>query len=189
MIDEALSELKAQTALIGEDESQLLNYMFLMGIQRGKLLNFRPSKVQGKIMATSLTDKERRRFTAITDRWCDLTASCDRLRQTMLDLLQDWGAFLNAGLYQEALIHLLGGASHLEQRVRLRRNGLELGAQRMLVHSPGVAFRVTGFTEGQSHIELQLRRLLFLTDLKAFQWINLNHSKIELTTITKSARV
>jgi GxxExxY protein len=61
--DDALYELKAETALVGEHDTQLLNYMFLLGIQRAKLLNFRPPKVQGKIIATGLTQEERRRFT------------------------------------------------------------------------------------------------------------------------------
>jgi GxxExxY protein len=185
VVDAALYELKAETTFIGEDEAQLLNYMFLLGIQRGKLLNFRPPKVQGKIVATGLTHEERRRFTAVTERWSDLTPGCAVLRQTVLDLLQDWGAFLDVGLYQEALIHFFGGASNVERRVILHRDGLELGGQRMCMHAPGVAFRVTAFTESQSHIEFHLHRLLALTNLKALQWINLNHSKIECTTITK----
>jgi hypothetical protein len=55
----------------------------------------------------------------------------------------------------------------------------------MLMHAPGIAFRITAFTESQSHTEHHLRRLLALTDLEAIQWINLNHSKIEFTTIKR----
>ena len=183
--DDALYELKTDAALVGEHETQLFNYLFLLGIQRGKLLNFRPLKVQGKIIATSLTHAERRRCATTTEHWNDLTPACGVLRQTMLDLLQDWGAFLSAGLYQEALIYLLGGESNIERRIGLHRDGLDLGGQRMFIHSPGVAFRVTGFTEGQSHLESHLRRLLALTELKAIQWINLNHAQIEFTTLTK----
>jgi hypothetical protein len=58
----------------------------------------------------------------------------------------------------------------------------------MLVHAPGIAFRITAVTEGQQHIESHLRRLLALTNLKAIQWINLNHAQIEFTTITAKAR-
>ena len=183
--ENALYELKADATLAGEHETQLLHYMFLLGIQRGKLLNFRPPKVQGKIIATSLTQEERRHFTALTERWSDLTPGCALLRQTMLDLLHDWGAFLDFALYQEAIIHLLGGASNVERRVSLHRGGLDLGGQRMLMHAPGIAFRITAFTESQAHIKHHLRRLLALTDLKAIQWINLNHLKIEFTTIKK----
>jgi GxxExxY protein len=183
--DEALYELKADATLVAEHDAQLLNYMFLLGIRRGKLLNFRAPKVEGKIVATSLTPEVRRSFTEIAGRWSELTPACVTLRQTMLDLLRDWGAFLATELYQEALVHFLGGASNIERRVSLNRDGLDLGAQRMFIHAPGVAFRVTGFTENQSHIEIHLRRLLALTDIEAIQWINLNHAKIEFTTITR----
>ena len=183
--DHALYELKADTTLAGEHDTQLLNYLFLLGVPRGKLLNFRPLKVQGKLMATSLTHTERRRFSSTTKHWNDLTPGCGVLRQTVLDLLQDWGAFLDFALYQEALVHFLGGASIVERQVNLRRGELDLGRQRMFVHAPGVAFRITAYTESQSYIESHLRRLLALTDLKAIQWINLNHAQIEFTTIQR----
>ena len=183
--DDAPYEFKAQTALTGDDDAQLFNYLFALGVQRGKLLNFRPSKVQGKLIATALTPEIRRRFTTNTERWNELTPGCAVLRQTMNNLLQDWGAFLSAGLYQEALICLLGGARNVEHRVSLQRDRLDLGGQRMFVHSPSTAFRVTAFTESQSTVESHLRRLLALTNLKAIQWINLNHATIEFTTITR----
>lgn len=181
--DDALYELKAAKALTSEHEAQLLNYIFLLGLRRGKLLNFRPTKVQGRIVATSLTQEERRRFTPVTGRWKGLTPACETLRQTMCDLMQDWGAFLEIALYEEALLHFLGGANTIEQSVRLARGGLELGTQRLLVYAPGVAFRLTAFTETQDLAEPHLRRLLALTGLKAFQWINLNRAQIEFTTL------
>ncbi|HNQ73987.1 MAG TPA: GxxExxY protein [Verrucomicrobiota bacterium] len=186
--DDAVYELKTDAALGSEHEAQLLNYLFLLGIPRGKLLNLRPAKVQGKILATSLTPEARRSFTNIAGRWQDLTPACVILRKTLCDLLQDWGAFLAVELYQEALIHFMGGAAKIEQHVNLSRSGIDLGGQRMMVHSPGTAFRLTAVTEGQQHVESHLRRLLALTSLKAIQWINLNHAKIEFVTIQLKAR-
>jgi len=183
--DHALYELKTDAALVGEHETQLFNYMFLLGIQRGKLLNFRPQKVQGRMIRTSLTNEGRRTFTAESDRWKDLTPSCKILRHVMLDLLEDWGAFLDFTLYQEALIHFLGGPASVERPITLRRDALPLGRQQMLIHAPEIAFRITAFTENQSHTESHLRRLLAVTDLQAVQWINLNHSKIEFTTVQR----
>lgn len=183
--DDAPYELKTAAALAGEHETQLFHYLFLLDIQRGKLLNFRPLKVQGKIIATSLTHAERCRFNSVTESWGDLAPGCAVLRQTMLELLQDWGAFLDFGLYQEALIHFLGGADNVERPVRLYREGLDLGRQRMLVHAPGVAFRITAYTENLDQIESHLRRLLALTGLQAIQWINLNHAQIKFTTIQR----
>lgn len=185
--DHALYEFKAEANLVSEHDTQLFNYMFLLGLPRGKLLNFRPGKVQGRIIATSLTQADRRRFNAITERWKDFTPACAKLQQTLCDLLQDWGAFLEVSLYQEALLHFLGGQSNLEHRVSLSRGTVDLGTQRMLVHTPGVAFRLTAVTEDQQFVESHLRRLLALTNLKAIQWINLNHARIQFTTITEKA--
>lgn len=185
--DDALYELKADAAFTSEHEAQLLNYMFLLGIRRGKLLNLRPTKVQGKILASSLTSESRRGFSVATERWHELAPECGKLRHTLHDLLHDWGAFLEVGLYQEALIHFIGGAAKIEQRVNLGRTGIDLGGQRMLIHSPGIAFRLTAVTEGQQYVESHLRRLLALTSLKAIQWINLNHAQIEFTTIQSKA--
>ena len=39
--DDALYELKTAAALTGEDDAQLIHYILLIGVRRGKLLNFR----------------------------------------------------------------------------------------------------------------------------------------------------
>jgi len=186
VVENALYELKAAARLIGEHDTQILNYMLLLGLGRGKLLNFRPAKVEGQIRATSLSQEDRRKFTLMTNGWQELTAACGMLRQTLVDLLTDWGAFLDLALYEEALTHLLGGAAVVNQRVPLSRNGTELGTQRFTVHASGIAFRLTAFTEDQIGVENHLRRLLALTDLRALQWINLNHARIELRTLMRS---
>jgi GxxExxY protein len=183
LADDALYELKADKNLSTEHEAQLLNYIFLLGLHRGKLLNFRPAKIQGQIVATSLTQETRRELTLLTDRWKDLTPNCERLRRMIYDLLRDWGAFLELGLYEVALIHFLGGASAVEQRIPFARDGLELGTQRMLILDQGVAFRLTAFAGRRDFVEQHLRRLLLLTGMRALQWINLNHAQIEFTTL------
>jgi GxxExxY protein len=187
VVENALYELKTAKRLTGEHETQILNYMLLLGLGRGKLLNFRPAKVEGRIRATSLSQEDRRKFTLLANTWQELTPACGALRKTLIDLLSDWGAFLDFALYQEALTHLLGGANVVEQRVPLARSGAKLGSQRFNLHAPDIAFRLTAFTEDQPGIENQLRRLLALTNLRALQWINLNHARIELNTLIRSA--
>lgn len=183
--DGALYELKADAGLTGEHEAQLFNYMFLTGVPCGKLINFRPVKVQGKLLATPLTPESRRKFTTDFKKWNDVTPACGVLRQTLLGLLEDWGMFLDLALYQEALIFFLGGPGAIERQVRLSRKQVSLGSQKMFVHAPGVAFRLTALVDERNDIEPHLRRLLTLTELKAIQWINLNHNQIVLTTITR----
>lgn len=93
VVDSAVYELKAVAALNSDHQAQLLNYLFLLGIPRGKLLNFRPPSVQGRIHATSLTQEDRRCFRVDSSRWENLTDCCSTLRHTVQDLLADWGAY------------------------------------------------------------------------------------------------
>lgn len=181
--DDALYELKTETRLAGEDDAQLIHYVLLAGIRRGKLLNFRPPKVQGRLLASSLTHDTRRQVRDDTTRWQPVSSECKQLRETLLALLADWGAFLDFNLYQDALVHFAGGEGRVARRLTLARDGINLAAQRFLVHSPAVAFRVTAMTEASQAQESNLRRLLALTDLKAIQWINLNHSVVQFVTL------
>ena len=184
VVKEALVyELKTANALVGEHEAQLLNYLLLLGLRHGKLINFRPASVQHRFVSTSLSLTERRKFIVRDALWRDVCSSCADLRTTLLELLSDWGAFLAVELYQEALVWFMGGEARVEQRVDLTRGGVKLGSQRMLLHSPSVAFKLTAATEHRHYVEAHLRRLLALTNLQAVQWINLNHFEIEMTTL------
>lgn len=183
--DHAVYELKTAAALSAEHQAQLLHYLFLLGVQRGKLINFRPAKVDARIHATWLSPASRAQVTLDSTRWRGVTPPCAALRQAMEELLADWGAFLDFALYQEALTHFLGGEATVVQRLPLRRNGLSLGTQRLHVHSPEAAFRMTALTKDLDTTEASLRRLLALTDLQVLQWINLNHEKIQFITLTR----
>jgi GxxExxY protein len=181
--DDAVYELKTVTALNNEHQAQLLNYLFLLGVPRGKLVNFRPAKVQGRIHATSLTTDDRRRIRIESNRWQDISGRCGRLHGMMSELLADWGAWLACELYQQALTHYFGGESQVVQKLALKRDGISLGTQRFHLHAAGVAFRVTAIAGPIEAMEDQLRRLLSLTDLRVIQWINLNRTDIQFATI------
>ena len=181
----AVYELKTVAALISEHDSQLLNYLFLLGMPRGKLINLRPGKVQGKLLPAALNQQTRRQLRIDTSRWNDLTAECRQLRQTMSDLLDDWGGFLEVALYQSALTHLFGGEERVIQRVPLSRDGIALGTQQIHSHGAEMAFRVTAVTSHIDSFRGHLQRFLEHTGLRAFQWINLNHGVIEFVTLTR----
>jgi len=183
--DDAVYELKTVAALSKEHEAQLLNYLFLLNVPRGKLINLRSPKVEGRLHATGLSAEARRRVHVDAARWQELSSTCATLRTMMVELLADWGAFLDFELYQQALTHFCGGESRVVQRLPLRRKGVALGTQRFHVHSPGLAFVVTAVTSQVEAMETHLRRLLTLTRLEALQWINLNHSDIQFVTITR----
>src|SRR5262249_33655701 len=107
--DCAIYELKAVAELSPEHEAQLLNYLFLLEMGRGKLVNFRPAQVQTRFMNTTLTLESRRQMTVNPNRWIESDAASRHLRLTFLELLADWGGFLELPLYYSALTHFFGG--------------------------------------------------------------------------------
>jgi len=185
VVSDAVYELKAVAAFTGEHQAQLLNYVLLLGVRRGKLINFRPPKVTGRICATPLSPDARRLAKVDAARWRDVTPECATLRQMALELLDDWGAFLEIPLYQEAVTHFLGGERCTVQRLPLQRGSVTLGTQRFHLHGHGVAFRITAVTEQPESAEAQLRSLLALTELRAIQWINLNHADAQFVTLSR----
>jgi GxxExxY protein len=178
-------ELKAVKALTGEHQKQALNYLLLMGMQHGKLVNMRPQSVQHRFVSTRLTSEKRFNFTIDDQEWKDLDEDSIWLKQLIMDLLLAWGAFLDINLFYDAVIHFRGGEQRVVKRIELVNDSRILGSQRAHVLNLGIVFKISAITRGQSFYEQHLRKFLRHTSLKAIQWINFNHAKIEFITISK----
>lgn len=175
-----LYELKAVANLLGEHEAQLLNYLLLTNTAHGKLVNFRPGKVESRFVNSPVDEARRRQFRVVCD---SFVAEASPLRGLLLDLIEDWGMFLDLSLYTQALTHFLGGEETVIQQVPVTRGKVSLGHQRLHLFSKESAFRVTGIKHDLATQESHLRRLLELTPLKAIHWINLCRDEICLVTI------
>ncbi len=183
--DSVVYELKSVAQVLPEHEAQALNYLFLEGVNHGKLINLRPAQVQARFINTNLTHKTRRQCMVDLERWVETSESSGRLRTIMVELLEDWGAFLELPLYMEALTHFLGGEKSVLQMVPLSREGKVLGNQRFHLLDPATAFRLTAMTEDTAPYEQELRSLLRYSPLETIQWINLNHHRISFITLEK----
>ncbi len=181
----AIYELKTAVSLAGEHEAQLLNYLLLVGANHGKLVNLRPTKVESRFVNTTLTQQSRRQFEAEIQRWREEDDLSRSLRVRLLNLLQDWGCFLELPLYTEALVHFLGGEQQVVQKVALKSGNVSLGNQRVHLLTPDTAFRLTALAEGAEHYEIQLRLLLKHSALRAIQWINMARHRVDFVTLTK----
>jgi GxxExxY protein len=181
-----ISELKTTITLTKEHDSQLLNYLLLTETPHGKLVNLRPRSVEYRTVNAVVSATERRLFTFATDHWRPQTPRCGLLAEVFAELLTVWGAFLDYHLYEEALIHFLGGESRVRQRVPLTRAGFSLGTQLIMLVTDSIAFRVTALApEARNGYEAQLRRFLALTPLTALHWLNLHHHEVQLVTLTR----
>jgi GxxExxY protein len=181
----AVYDLKAAAAFLPEHEAMMLNYILLVGLPRGKLLNFRGAKVRGQLVASRLRLEDRQQFICDRSRWHELAPECEKLRQTFLSIIADWGAYLEIPLYQAALTHFFGGEERVILRKVVTRNGLCLGTQRFHLHAADIAFRITAFTQDLASHEMHLKALCRHTGLRGLQWINLNHSLITFVTIIR----
>ena len=185
LIDDAIVyEFKAVKELRGEHHRQTLNYLFLFGLTFGKLLNFRPSSLESRFVSTTVATNDRFRFVVDEAQWVNLDAESEWLKALMLDLLHEWGAFLDTNLFVQAVAHFRGGEERVLKDVQVLGGSRRLGYQRMNLLTPEVAFKISAITSDLNFYEQHLQRILNHTALRAIQWINLNHNKIQFKTIT-----
>lgn len=178
-------QTKAVAALAPAHKGQTLNYLFLCGLHHGTMLNFRSERVQHEFVSTRLTASERRRYEVIVAHWNPLTRECRELHKILQELLMEWGAFLDPLLYRDALAHFLGGEERVVREVRVTSDGTVIGVQKVHLVADDVAFSVTASTHRPEAVLEHQRRFLRHTPLRALQWINLNHKRIEFRTIER----
>jgi len=180
-------ELKKSAALALDHETQAIHYAALCDTNRAKLINFGAPKVTGRLLRTPFPEVNRRQITISRDRWQGLSELCEVMLERLLALLADWGAFLEAGLYQEALVQLLGGPTGCERRLTVSRDGIELGTHRQACHAPDVGFLVTALSRDTAAYERHVQRLLDCLPLRGIQWLNLKHSELQSVTLIKQS--
>ena len=178
-------ELKTVDFLHEKHDSQLLNYLFLLDLQHGKLLNFRSPSLQGRFISTNLTPIDRRKFTLTTRNWVESTASMKPIVGLLNEILHDWGAFLSIELYSEAIIALVTELKQPHPMVQIKRGDRLLGNQSLPLITPDVMLHTSACSSrGQFRDQRRyLKRLLELTEVNQAQWINFNQHEISLETI------
>ena len=154
-------------------------------MHHGKLVNFRPAKVEAKFVNATLTWEDRRRFKISTERWQERDETDRQLLRTVAELVEEWGMCLELALYLEAVCFLLGGEERLLQPVKLARDGVNLGNQFLHLLTSETAFRMTAMTENRLDYEQNLKRLLDSSGLRTIQWVNLERHQVEFVTLTR----
>ena len=184
VVNQMIYELKAVSVLLREHDAQAIHYAMLQNIRLVKLLNFGEAEVRGKLLRNALTEIERHQPTMRKTGWRPLGPRCTELIEHLKELIRDWGTHLSSTLYTEALVHHFGGETHCIQRLELTSGEVGLGTHPVQMHDVNLGFVVTSFTRPQSsyrkHLEVLLQHAALL---KGIQWINLNHSRLEVTTI------
>ncbi len=176
-------EGKTAERLVAAHRSQSLNYLFLAGLRHGRLVNFRTDRVQHEFVSTTLTPAERRRFSVVEDEWVEVNTASRLLKVKTVELLEDWGAFLDVNLYREALVHFLGGPDSVSRPVQIFSGSRPIGTQTLNMLDEHTAFAFTTKPSRVTAMRDHLERLLRHTPLKHIQWINLNRHRVEFVTL------
>ncbi|WP_395748386.1 GxxExxY protein [Prosthecobacter sp.] len=178
---QAIYELKKARKVTTAHEGQTMNYLLLTGCEHGKVVAFGGASVDSRFVNNSVPPAERYRFEIESTAW----RGPDTLLKAMLHFIEDIGLFLEAPLYNQALVHHFGGEEQSLERRSMHLGDRALGMQTFQMCAPDEAFRITTLGQHTKAQRLSLEKLLSLTDLKAMHWINLNRHQIEFTTLRR----
>ena len=132
--------------------------MFLTGMKHSLLANLRPERVEHEFLSTTLTPAERRKFSLVDAGWHAVNDESQCLRQTLGELLADGGAFLEVGLYREAVTHLLGGTERVIGRVPVYSGERLIGNQSVHFLTADSAFAFTALPRNRAVMQDHQRR-------------------------------
>jgi GxxExxY protein len=177
-------EGKAADCLVDTHRAQALNYLLLLGLQHGRLVNFRTQRVEHEFVSTTLTHSERRRLNIVDGEWADSSGASQLVRTKTVQLLEDWGAFLDVNLYRDALVYFLGGWEALSRSVAVQNGSRCAGTQRLNLLDEHTGLAVTSKRSAVGAMRDNLQRLLRHTPLKYLQWVNFNGHRVEFTTLS-----
>lgn len=178
-------ELKTAESLGTAHQKQLIHYLLLTGLGHGKLVNFRPGSVESRFVSTKLAPDDRKPRQINDDFWRGDDEKSRILKNTFLGLLDDWGTFLDASLYREALLHFLHDVGGGVRPVEIILNGKTVGSQKMCLLDFHQAWHLSAVRMHLESYETHIRRMLYHTRLKSVHWINLNHHQVTLRTLEK----
>jgi GxxExxY protein len=175
-------ELKAVASLNNGHVAQLLTYLYLLDLPRGKLVNFRSSKIESQFVNAPLSRKARTSFSIANDHYHGSTQLFDMTVNMLLGL----GTSLSVSLYQELLVHLLGGESVATAMLPISDGKRLFGNQRFHLVTPSESLRVTCFRHIPSDYENQILSLLKFSPLNVTQWINIDVEMVTFKTVTNN---
>jgi hypothetical protein len=179
----ALFEWKAVNAIADEHRGQLMHYLMLCDLPRGKLVNVRPELVEHEFVNMTLQPEDRYRFTVDDAEFQPLDETDRVWKDLLLEAVKDWGTGLDVHLYEAASAYSLGGEGKVIQDIEITIDGQPVGRQKARVTRAGAAVKVTTLSDHEGAFETHARRFLAHTTLKAVHWVNITRKRIQFKTL------
>ena len=165
-------ELKSVTKLSDTHVSQLIQYLMLLDLRHGKLINFGAEKVEHQFVNCHETTLQRQQFVVEYNNWI-ASPETTTFEQTITALVKDWGTGLSRSLYEEACVHFFGGKERCEHFVETYWNEKTTGRQPMKLIEEGIAFEITCKRNDLATYASHLHKLIKNSDLKSILWANI----------------
>lgn len=176
---QAVYEWKAVTKLAMQHEAQLMNYLLMLGLRHGKMVNFRPTSVESRFVNATMGWSQRKAFSVVEQRWKAPVG----VKEWIVEMLRDWGVGLELPLYHQAIVHRLGGESRVTCQLPIVRDGVGLGNHRFHLVDEHSAFRVTAHEQPSHHKARDIARLVRFSPLRQMHWINISRSEVLFSSL------
>jgi hypothetical protein len=177
-------ELKVVTKLADAHISQLIQYLMLLDLRHGKLINFGGEQVEHKFVNCHESTEHRQRFQVDRNNW-HKTHEATSFEEIVVELTKDWGTGLSRSLYEEAFVHLFGGKGCVERMVETYWNGKTTGQQPFKMIDEGIAFEITCKRTDLDLYANHLYKLLNNSNLKSILWANIVSGSVRFEWIGK----
>jgi len=179
-------ELKSVSKINNIHKRQVLNYLLLSGCNHGKIINFALASVECEFVSTKLTTEKRNMFNILTNEWIDTDIESSNLKNLIINLLNEWGAFISTELYYDVIYFFYGGKENVVRPINVIYDDKIIGKHNFHLLNNTTAFDISAITKRKKYYENNLQKLLAYSSLKVIQWINLNHNNIEFKTLIKN---
>ncbi|MCI0360991.1 MAG: GxxExxY protein [Planctomycetaceae bacterium] len=183
LIGSGAFEFKTAQSLTSRHRGQLYNYLLMLDLAHGKLVNLRPESVEHEFVNATLRPADRHAFEVATDRWDRTLARAGYFMESLTGLLHDWGTGLDLRLYEAALTHFLGGETAVVRDMPVQSHGRNLGLQTMRLAEDDVAFRLTALETDLERFETHALKVLRHVELRAILWVNIGLRQVTFTTL------
>jgi GxxExxY protein len=179
----AVFEFKAAERVHEKHRAQLMNYLYVLDLPHGKLVNLRSDTVEHEFINATIPRSERVSFNINDAKYVRTPGLAHCLRDVLTEILRDWGTCLDLVLYEEAVVYFSGGANVAVRPVEIQIDGATMGTQRLNLLSEKTSLHITALRAGLDHYENQLRRFLKHVSLETIQWVNVGRRTVTYTTL------
>lgn len=186
LVDEGgIFELKTVNHFTDDHRAQLISYLMMTGARHGKLINFRPNRVEQEFVNTTLTLADRVIFDVDDSAWDASVEQAPEIRRRVEAFLRDWGTGLDLPLYVDALTHFLDGEDRVVREIDIVSEGRCISHKKVRCVGENSIFKITALSEALEAYESHSLRFLQHTNLKHLLWINVGLRTVMLKTLTK----